>query len=69
MKACSAQEPYAAKLRLFDNGITYSKLAGYAARGASIKTTRLSEEFTLDEYHQQYKDVPLHYVPLNLMKR
>jgi len=48
-------ESYAAKLCLFDEGITYAKLAGYAAKGATIKTTRLSDEFTFDDYQKQYE--------------
>jgi voltage-gated potassium channel Kch len=41
-------ESYAAKLCLFNEDISYAKLAGYAATGATIKTTRLSDEFTFD---------------------
>jgi hypothetical protein len=48
-------ESYAAKLCLFDDDITYAKLAGYAAKGATIKTTRLSDEFTFDDYQQEYE--------------
>jgi len=39
---------------LFDEDITYAKLAGFTSKGATIKTTRLSDEFTFNDYQQQY---------------
>lgn len=49
-------ESYAKKLSLFADGITYGKLAGWAAKGAKIKTTRLSDSFTIEDYDAQYAD-------------
>jgi NhaP-type Na+/H+ or K+/H+ antiporter len=47
-------EQYAKKLTLFDEGVTYGYLASAIARGATVKTTRLSDEFTYEQYTQQY---------------
>ncbi|MGS2721627.1 cation:proton antiporter [Paraglaciecola aestuariivivens] len=47
-------ESYAAKLCLFNEEITYAKLASYATKGGMIKTTRLSEEFSIEDYEQEY---------------
>ncbi len=47
-------ESYAKKLGLFSEGMTYGKLTGEVNKGATIKTTRISEEFTLDDYFDQY---------------
>jgi NhaP-type Na+/H+ or K+/H+ antiporter len=47
-------EQYAKKLTLFDEGVTYGYLASAIARGATVKTTRLTEEFTYKQYEQQY---------------
>lgn len=47
-------EQYAKKLTLFDEGVTYGYLASAIARGATVKTTRLTEEFTYKQYAQQY---------------
>ncbi|MEP2651650.1 MAG: sodium:proton antiporter [Paraglaciecola sp.] len=41
---------------LFSEDSTYGKLAGYVARGAIIKTTRMSDEFTFDSYEKEYGD-------------
>lgn len=49
-------ESYAKKMGLFAEGITYAKLAGLAAKGATIKTTRLSESFSYEDYKNQYAD-------------
>lgn len=49
-------ESYAKKLGLFAEDVTYGKLAGLAAKGATIKTTRLSETFSYDDYKSQYAD-------------
>jgi hypothetical protein len=46
---------YAAKLCLFNEDVTYAKLAGYATKGATIKTTRLSDEFSYEDYEEEYK--------------
>lgn len=47
-------QSYAKKLGLFAEDITYGKLAGWIAKGATIKTTRLSENFSLEDYEKQY---------------
>lgn len=47
-------EQYARKLTLFDEGVTYAFLASAVARGASIKTTRLTEEFDMEDYESTY---------------
>lgn len=49
-------QSYAKKLGLFAEGVTYAKLAGLAAKGATIKTTRLSESFSYEDYQHQYAD-------------
>ncbi|GEA07281.1 sodium/hydrogen exchanger [Alteromonas sp. KUL42] len=49
-------QQYAKKLTLFDEGVTYGYLASAIARGATVKTTRLSEEFTYEHYLKQYQD-------------
>ncbi|OFC69658.1 cation:proton antiporter [Alteromonas confluentis] len=52
---------YAKKMALFDEGVTYGYLATAVTRGAKVKTTRLSEEFSFADYTKQYGDraVPL----------
>ncbi|MDP5030538.1 MAG: sodium:proton antiporter [Paraglaciecola sp.] len=45
---------YTKNLGLFDDGVTYGKLASWATKGAKIKTTRLSEEFNFEAYQQEY---------------
>ncbi|MCP3704190.1 MAG: sodium:proton antiporter [Alteromonas sp.] len=47
-------EQYAKKLTLFDEGVTYGYLASAIARDSMVKTTRLSEEFTYEQYIKQY---------------
>ncbi|WP_334015518.1 cation:proton antiporter [Alteromonas sp. S167] len=47
-------EQYAKKLTLFDEGVTYAFLASAISRGAAVKTTRLSEEFSYEQYISQY---------------
>ncbi|WP_231756964.1 cation:proton antiporter [Microbulbifer elongatus] len=47
-------EDYARKLTLFSENATYSRLASLAARGATIRTTRLTEAFTLEDYEATY---------------
>ena len=49
-------EQYAKSLVLFNEGVTYAYLASAVARGATIKTTRLSDEFTFSQYNEQYGD-------------
>ncbi|MEP1446978.1 MAG: sodium:proton antiporter [Paraglaciecola sp.] len=48
-------ESYAAKLCLFNEDVTYAKLAGYVTKGGIIKTTRLSDEFTDEDYEKEYQ--------------
>jgi NhaP-type Na+/H+ or K+/H+ antiporter len=47
-------ESYAAKLCLFTEEVTYAKLASYVTKGGLIKTTRISSEFTYEDYQQKY---------------
>ncbi|WP_425483737.1 cation:proton antiporter [Alteromonas ponticola] len=47
-------EHYARKLSLFDEGVTYGYLASAVARGASIKTTRITDEFSFTDYIETY---------------
>ena len=47
-------EDYAKNLDLFSESATYSRLASLAAKGATIRTTRLTENFTLDDYKETY---------------
>ena len=47
-------EQYAKKLTLFDEGVTYGYLASAIARESQVKTTRLSEEFSYEQYIKQY---------------
>lgn len=49
-------ESYSKKLGLFADDITYGKLASYASKGASIKTTKLSDNFSYADYEAEYKD-------------
>ena len=49
-------EQYAKRLTLFDEGVTYGYLASAIARNASVKTTRLSDEFTFAQYNEKYGD-------------
>lgn len=48
-------ESYAAKLCLFNEDITYAKLARHANNGGTIKTTRLSDEFSYEDYENEYQ--------------
>ncbi len=41
---------------LFGGDCTYGKLASMIARGAVMRTTNISEEFTLEDYIKQYGD-------------
>jgi NhaP-type Na+/H+ or K+/H+ antiporter len=47
-------ESYAKKLGLFAEGVTYGRLASLTAKGAHIKTTRLTDSFTLEHYRETY---------------
>lgn len=49
-------EQYAQKLTLFDEGVTYGYLATAVNQGANVKTTRLSEEFSFEDYTSKYND-------------
>ena len=39
---------------MFNEEVTYAKLASYVTKGGLIKTTRISSEFTYEDYQQQY---------------
>lgn len=47
-------ESYAKKLGLFDEDISYGKLASWVSKGGQIKTTGLSENFTMSDYLNEY---------------
>ncbi|BCE00320.1 cation:proton antiporter [Marinicellulosiphila megalodicopiae] len=47
-------DSYSKKLGLFAQGASYSRLASLVAKGAEIKTTKLSEAFTHEQYKQTY---------------
>ncbi|GAA5523707.1 K(+)/H(+) antiporter NhaP2 [Microbulbifer aestuariivivens] len=47
-------DDYAKKLELFSENATYGRLASLVARGASIRTTRITETFTLEDYRKTY---------------
>ncbi|RUO79758.1 sodium:proton exchanger [Idiomarina tyrosinivorans] len=47
-------ESYKNKLNLFGEGITYSKLASLYFQGAKVKTTPITDNFSFEEYKQQY---------------
>lgn len=49
-------EQYAKKLTLFDEGVTYGYLASAVNRGASVKTTRLTDEFSFEDYKTKYNE-------------
>lgn len=55
---------YAKKLSLFGEGVTYGYLASAVSRGAKIKTTSLTPEFTFKDYLEKYSDkaTPLMYI-------
>jgi hypothetical protein len=52
---------YAKKLSLFDSDISYSYLAGAMSRGAVIKTTSITDEFSYEDYLKRYNNelIPL----------
>ncbi|MCU7553367.1 cation:proton antiporter [Alteromonas sp. ASW11-19] len=47
-------EHYAKKLTLFDEGVTYGYLASAVSQGGTVKTTRITEEFTYEDYLETY---------------
>jgi NhaP-type Na+/H+ or K+/H+ antiporter len=47
---------YADQLALFDEGISYSFLASSMARGATIKTTAITDSFSYKDYLQTYRE-------------
>lgn len=47
-------EHYAKKLTLFDEGVTYGYLASAVSQGGTVKTTRITEEFTYADYLETY---------------
>ncbi|WP_295801489.1 sodium:proton antiporter [uncultured Microbulbifer sp.] len=47
-------EEYAKKQELFSENATYSRLASLAAKGATIRTTRLTDAFTIEDYRETY---------------
>ncbi|WP_193161229.1 cation:proton antiporter [Microbulbifer hainanensis] len=47
-------EEYAKKLELFSENATYSRLASLVAKGATIRTTRITEAFTIEDYRETY---------------
>lgn len=47
-------EDYARNLSLFGDDVTYGKLASLMARGAQIKTTPLTDAFTIEDYANNY---------------
>ncbi|TLM76972.1 cation:proton antiporter [Microbulbifer harenosus] len=47
-------DEYAEKLSLFSEHATYGRLASLVAKGAVIRTTHLTETFTLDDYNHTY---------------
>ncbi|MFC3093792.1 sodium:proton antiporter [Alteromonas sediminis] len=55
---------YANKLTLFGEGITYAYLASAVAKGATVKTTRLTDAFRFEDYQETYGEraIPLVYI-------
>ncbi|WP_250458393.1 cation:proton antiporter [Microbulbifer litoralis] len=47
-------EDYAKKLELFSESATYGRLASLVAKGATIRTTGLTESFVVEDYRQKY---------------
>ncbi len=54
-------EVYRKRLKLFGDGVTFSKLATLTFQGASVKTTALTESFHYDDYQERYgnRSLPL----------
>ena len=57
-------ESYLERLSLFGDGVSYSKLASLMAKGATIKSTRLTENFNYAMFMQEYAEaaIPLIYL-------
>lgn len=57
-------ETYVKQLSLFGEQVSYAKLSSLVARGAVIKTTNITENFTFDHFQQRYGDgaLPLLYI-------
>ncbi|WP_370979349.1 cation:proton antiporter [Agaribacterium sp. ZY112] len=53
-KSHQVSESYAQKLGLFSEHASYAKLASAVAKGASIKSTKLSENFGQEQYQEKY---------------
>lgn len=47
---------YIRRMALFDEGVTYGYLAQAVSHGATIKTTRITEEFSYEDYLKTYGD-------------
>jgi len=45
---------YAKRMALFDEGVTYGYLASSVSHGATVKTTRITEEFSYEDYLETY---------------
>lgn len=50
---------------VFGKGVTFARLAGHAARGATVKATNLTEEFTFESYREMHGN---HAVPMFLVR-
>ena len=48
-------ESYTKKLCLFNEDATYGRLQGLVNKGASMKTTKLTANFTFEDYQQEYQ--------------
>ena len=57
-------ETYVKQLSLFGEQVSYAKLSSLVARGAVIKTTNITENFTFEHFQQRYGDgaLPLLYI-------
>jgi len=57
-------------VRLFSPDMTYSKLASLVAQGAEMRTTNISEEFTLADYAETYGSnaIPMFILNKDLLK-
>jgi len=53
-------DEYAKRLNLFGEGISYARLASLVAKGAKIKSTRISDSFTFEDYKQTYGESAIH---------
>ncbi|WP_226665063.1 cation:proton antiporter [Microbulbifer aggregans] len=47
-------EEYAKRLELFSESASYSRLASLVAKGATIRTTGITESFTAEDYKEKY---------------